>query len=274
MPETDASNQKEHAVHATGLRKAFSSGDTEVVAVDGVDFDAAPGELTMIVGPSGCGKTTLLSLIAGVLDPDEGEVEVFGAKWKDLSGRKATRTRGEYVGFVFQAYNLIPTLTAEENAAVPALIQGASRSEAFDRARDALESVGLADRAGARPGKLSGGMMQRVAIARALVADAPLLVCDEPTANLDAKTGASVMDLLTDICESEDDEGRRRAVLAVTHDQRIFPYADIIHEMDDGRITGAREPDEEPPDPDELDGDEQRANDDEANHAKNEDAES
>ncbi len=272
MPRRDASNGTSLAVKASGLRKAFSAGDAEVVAVDGVDFEASRGELTMIVGPSGCGKTTLLSLIAGVLDPDDGEVEVYGTRWDELSGRERTKTRGEFVGFVFQAYNLIPTLTALENAAVPALIRGASRSEAFDRARGALESVGLGERAGARPGKLSGGMMQRVAIARALVADAPLLVCDEPTANLDAETGAAVMDILTGLCASEDDEGRTRAVIAVTHDHRIFRFADIIHEMDDGKITGSREPEDDPPD---RDGDDPKSETRAApQHAKEDDADS
>jgi putative ABC transport system ATP-binding protein len=244
MPARSDDSNGSLAVEVSGLRKAFDAGETEVVAVDDVDFQARPGELSMIVGPSGCGKTTLLSLIAGVLDPDDGDVAVYGNRWSEMSGREATRRRGELVGFVFQAYNLIPTLTAAENAAVPALIQGDSRSSAFDRAQEALESVGLGERAGARPGKLSGGMMQRVAIARALVADAPLLVCDEPTANLDAETGAEVMKLLTDLCDSEDDEGRTRAVIAVTHDHRIFSYADIIHKMEDGRITGSREPED------------------------------
>jgi putative ABC transport system ATP-binding protein len=232
----------EPAVRARALSRGFGAGDARVEAVRGVDLEIAPGRMEMIMGPSGCGKTTLLSLIAGVLKPDEGEAEVFGANWSELSGGELARTRGRHVGFVFQEFNLMPTITVLENAALPALIQGRSRSEAAERASETLDRMGLGDRLDATPDQLSGGMMQRVAIARALVADAPLLVCDEPTASLDAKTGGMVMETLRDVCGEEDDQGRRRTILAVTHDPRITSFADAIRDMEDGKLVGERAP--------------------------------
>ena len=225
-----------------GLKRSFGRGEAKITAVNGIDLTVEPGTTTMIVGPSGCGKTTLLSLIAGVLDPDEGDVSVFGTRWDELSDKDRVRARGRLIGFVFQGFNLVPTLSALQNASVPALLRGLTRAESESRARDALASVGLGDRTGAMPSQLSGGMLQRVAIARALVADPFLLVCDEPTANLDAETGAMIMNELTKLPDQEVADGRRRAVLAVTHDQRIFGYADVIHEMEDGRLTGERRP--------------------------------
>jgi putative ABC transport system ATP-binding protein len=219
------------AVVARGVTKAFGPADNRVIALRGVDLDVHTGELLMLVGPSGCGKTTLISVIAGILDHDVGECQVFGQDLKAMGAAARTRFRGQNLGFVFQAFNLLPTLTAAENVAIPLLIQGKSRSEALPRAQRLLERVGLGDRGGAFPTQLSGGQQQRVAIARALVHEPRLIVCDEPTSALDHTTGMTVMELLREVALGPD-----RALVIVTHDQRIFPFADRIAYMDDGRI--------------------------------------
>jgi putative ABC transport system ATP-binding protein len=219
------------AVVARGVTKAFGPADNRVIALRGVDLDVHTGELLMLVGPSGCGKTTLISVIAGILDHDVGECQVFGQDLKAMGAAARTRFRGQNLGFVFQAFNLLPTLTAAENVAIPLLIQGKSRREALPRAQRLLERVGLGDRGGAFPTQLSGGQQQRVAIARALVHEPRLIVCDEPTSALDHTTGMTVMELLREVALGPD-----RALVIVTHDQRIFPFADRIAYMDDGRI--------------------------------------
>jgi putative ABC transport system ATP-binding protein len=224
------------AVRVRGVSKTFGKGSAAVRALRGVDMDIEAGQLVMLVGPSGCGKTTLVSVISGVLDADEGETTVYGVRWSDLTPEQRTARRGEIVGFVFQQFNLIPTLNAQENVSVPLLIQGRPRREAMDRAAAALESVGLGQRITDKPAKLSGGMQQRVAIARALVGEPSLLVCDEPTANLDARTGQSVMELVKRASDSKDAQGRERSVIVVTHDARIFHYADEVKEMEDGVV--------------------------------------
>jgi putative ABC transport system ATP-binding protein len=201
------------------------------MALRGVDLDVRRGELLMLVGPSGCGKTTLISVIAAILDQSGGEVRVLERDLRMLSERERARFRGETIGFVFQAYNLIPALTAAENAAVPLLIQGVPRLRALGRAREVLDAVGLTARADARPAELSGGQQQRVAIARALVHEPRIIVCDEPTSALDAETGHAVMELLQRVAQSSE-----RALVVVTHDARIFGFADRIAHMDDGRI--------------------------------------
>jgi putative ABC transport system ATP-binding protein len=224
------------AIRVRGVTKSFGSEGAAVRALRGVDLDIDAGRLVMLVGPSGCGKTTLVSIISGVLEADDGEVEVFGVRWADLSSNERTRHRGELVGFVFQQFNLIPTLTAEANVAVPLLIRGVHRAEASRRARESLAAVGLGERMGAYPSQLSGGMQQRVAIARALVGRPALLVCDEPTANLDARTGQTAMELIHEASRGADARGRERCVIVVTHDARIFHYADRIEEMEDGLL--------------------------------------
>lgn len=199
----------------------------------GVDLDVPLGELLMLVGPSGCGKTTLISIIASVLNHDAGDCEVLGRDLAKLSpGEKAELRRAE-IGFVFQSYNLIPSLSSAENVAVPLLLNGHRRSSALAKANRALESLGLAGRGGSRPNDLSGGQQQRVAIARGLVHEPRILVCDEPTSALDATTGDKLMHLLR---ENALKEGR--ALVVVTHDNRIFKYADRIARMNDGRIVG------------------------------------
>jgi putative ABC transport system ATP-binding protein len=212
--------------------KSFGTGDTKITVLKGVDLDIRLGELLLLVGASGSGKTTLLSAIAGILDIDEGELDVLGVPLPRLSGKRKTRFRGQTMGFVFQQFNLLPALTAVENVAVPLLIHGTPKRRALREARDILETVGLGDRAAFLPKNLSGGQQQRVAIARALVSQPRLLICDEPTAALDVANGQHIMAILRDIGRSPD-----RAVIVVTHDSRIFPFGDRIAEMTDGRIV-------------------------------------
>jgi putative ABC transport system ATP-binding protein len=178
----------------------------------------------------------LLSAIAGTLRVDAGSVEVFNHQLEKMSGGALTRFRAKHIGFIFQQFNLIPTLTITENVSVPLLIQGVSSSAAHKRARAVLEKVGLGERWKERPNKLSGGQQQRVAIARALVHEPPLVICDEPTAALDAQNGEIVLDLFRQVARSAE-----RAVIIVTHDNRIFPYADRIARMDDGEIIDVHE---------------------------------
>jgi putative ABC transport system ATP-binding protein len=220
------------AVRIRGVTKQFGTGDQKVMALRGVDWDVLPGQLSLIVGPSGCGKTTLLSVIAGILDCDAGEVTVFGHEITAMRDRDKTRFRAKHLGFVFQLYNLLPALTAAENAAVPLVIAGWPKSKALARSRAVLDTLGMSDKHESLPAQLSGGQLQRVAIARALVHDPSLLVCDEPTAALDHETGLTVMELLRTVAVRPD-----RAVIIVTHDNRVFHFGDRIAHMDDGKIV-------------------------------------
>jgi putative ABC transport system ATP-binding protein len=223
----------EHAVVCRGVSKEFGSGETRTVALRGVDVEIDPGALTLLVGPSGCGKTTLISIIAGLLNPTAGEVDVFGASLHRMRGRELVEFRGREIGFVFQQYNLLPSLTAAENAAVPLLIARWPRPKALAKAKEVLAALGLGKRLAAAPAQLSGGQQQRVAIARALVHEPRLLVCDEPTAALDAESGRTVMELLRAVAVQP-----QRAVIVVTHDNRVFDFGDRIVTMSDGRIEG------------------------------------
>ena len=232
LTPTKAADPRPPAVTCRGVTKVYEAAGTVVTALRGIDLDVPTGELCMLVGPSGCGKTTLISVIAGILDNDDGECIVFGENFKQMSDRARTRYRGNNIGFVFQQFNLLPTLTAAENAAVPLLINGHSRREAIERAEEALRRVGLEDRRKSLPKQLSGGQQQRVAIARALVHSPKLIVCDEPTSALDHETGHKVMELLRTTAVGPD-----RALIIVTHDARIFQFADKIARMDDGKIV-------------------------------------
>ncbi|MDP1797171.1 MAG: ABC transporter ATP-binding protein [Planctomycetaceae bacterium] len=224
------------AIQCAGVVKDFGDGDTKVRALHGIDVDIHSSELTLLIGPSGCGKTTLISIIAGLLNPTEGEINLFGTPQSELRGRKLVQFRAENVGFVFQQYNLLPALTATENVAVPLLIQGWKRPDALKVARETLAAVDLEQRADQFSSQLSGGQQQRVAIARALVHQPRLLVCDEPTAALDAKSGRTVMQLIKNVAVQPG-----RAVIVVTHDHRVFSYGDRIIEMADGRVIRVAE---------------------------------
>ncbi len=220
------------AISVRGVVKDFGAGQTRVRALHGITNDIYPGELTYLVGESGSGKTTLISIIAGILYPTEGSVCVFGTEIYDLRENDLVRFRLANIGFIFQQYNLIPTLTAAENASVPLVAAGMSRAEAVARATETLKQLNIGDLAERLPRQLSGGQQQRVAIARALVHSPKLVVCDEPTAALDAASGRRVMDLLRAVALESD-----RAVIIVTHDNRIFDLADRILDMEDGRIV-------------------------------------
>ena len=224
------------AIRCQGLEKSYRSGDVMVRALQRVDLEARAGELLMIVGPSGCGKTTLLSLLCGVLRADAGSVELFGTDLTALSEPERVAFRSAHIGFIFQQFNLIPTLTARENTSLPLVLAGYPYAEALRAADGMLEKLGVGTRADHFPSQLSGGQQQRIAIARALVHRPRILVCDEPTASLDATTGATTMNLLREMATSPD-----RCVVVVTHDPRIFGFADRIVTMDDGRITEIRE---------------------------------
>jgi putative ABC transport system ATP-binding protein len=219
------------AVACRQLTKEFGDGDQKVLALRGVEVDVPPGQMTLLVGQSGCGKTTLISIFAGLLDPTSGSLQVLGEDLIKMSDRRKVVFRRKNIGFVFQQYNLLPALTAAENAAVPLLINGVRRAEAVEQAKELLERVGMADRVDALPSQLSGGQQQRVAIARALIHEPKLLVCDEPTAALDAKSGKTVMELIRKVAVKED-----RTVIVVTHDNRVFGFGDRIVHMNDGRI--------------------------------------
>ncbi|MCE9580967.1 MAG: ABC transporter ATP-binding protein [Planctomycetes bacterium] len=233
----------EIAVSCVGVTKTYGEGQSQVTALRGIDLEVRQGELLMLVGPSGCGKTTLISVIAAILDHDAGEVRVFGEDLREMSSSRRTRFRGENIGFVFQQFNLIPTLTIAENVAVPLLIAGVRRSEAVRRGRALLDRVGIGDRWNTLPSKLSGGQQQRVAIARSLVHNPRLIVCDEPTSSLDHETGHKVMELMREVAAGAD-----RALVVVTHDARIFEFADRIARMDDGRILSVTKGGPRPPD--------------------------
>jgi putative ABC transport system ATP-binding protein len=224
------------AVICRGVTKDFGQGDTKVQALRGIDVEIPTGEMTLLVGPSGCGKTTLISIIAGLLDPTAGDVTLLGEDRKRLRGSRLVNFRAKNIGFVFQQYNLLPALTAAENVAVPLLIAGMNRGKAVRRAAEVLEQVGLGDKVVAKPSQLSGGQQQRVAIARALVHSPRLLVCDEPTAALDAVSGRRVMQLLRDTTVQPG-----RAVIVVTHDSRVYEFGDRIVSMSDGRIQSVQQ---------------------------------
>jgi len=225
----------EPAVLCRGITKEFGSAGTLVRALRGVDLEIGVGELTLLVGPSGCGKTTLLSVIAGILEPTAGEVSVLGAKLERMSSGQKVRFRGANIGFVFQQFNLLPALSAVENVIVPLILAGWPRRRALPKAQTLLSQMGMAERMHSLPSKLSGGQQQRLAIARALIHEPRLLVCDEPTSALDAHTGHTIMELLRAVAVKSG-----RAVVVVTHDSRVFGFGDRIVSLEDGRVTSSQ----------------------------------
>lgn len=223
---------KKVSVKAKAVSKKFESGGEVTYALRSVDFEATEGELVVIVGPSGSGKTTLLSAIAGTLSIDDGEISIFGVPLQKKDPEDICSFRQKHIGFIFQQFHLIKTLTCVENVSIPLRLQGVETKIAMDKAAEILDHVGLRQKASIYPKLLSGGQQQRIAIARALVHNPGLIICDEPTSALDAETGAKIMDLI-----SRHARDNNRCIIVVTHDARIFKYADRIVKMEDGKIS-------------------------------------
>jgi putative ABC transport system ATP-binding protein len=219
-------------LQAASLTKTYAQGEAAMRALDKVTLDLHAGELALLVGPSGSGKTTLLSIMGCILRPTSGSLRVLGDEVTQLAERDLPAIRRERIGFVFQAFNLFPTLTALQNVALALDIKGVSGRHARDKAAALLDQVGLAAKLDAYPADLSGGQKQRVAIARALAGDPPIILADEPTAALDSHSGRMVMDLLQRLARQPG-----RAVAIVTHDNRMVGYGDRIVTMEDGRVV-------------------------------------
>jgi putative ABC transport system ATP-binding protein len=217
---------------ATNLQKEYRIGNHPLRALDSVSFQIERGEFVAIMGPSGSGKSTLLHLLGGLDKPSGGEVTLADKTISLLSDRNATLVRRRNVGFVFQAYNLLPTLTAEENILLPIIIDGKKTRDYQKRFDELINLVGLADRLHHKPDQLSGGEQQRVALARALMIEPAILLADEPTGNLDSKNSATIMDLLRRSCKA-----LNQAVIMVTHDPRAASYADRLVLLRDGRVV-------------------------------------
>jgi putative ABC transport system ATP-binding protein len=224
------------AVAVRSVTKTYAQGEAAMRALDGVDLDVSRGELVLLMGPSGSGKTTLLSIMGCILRPTSGSVRVLGRDVAGLPERDLPRVRLDHIGFVFQGFNLFPTLTAAANVALALDLKGVPRREAAGRAAALLEQVGLGAKRDAYPADLSGGQKQRVAIARAIAGDPPIVLADEPTAALDTHSGHLVMDLLRSLARE-----RNRSVVIVSHDNRMLAYADRVVHLEDGRIAGHAE---------------------------------
>ncbi len=220
------------AIQLTDVAKIYEQGKTQVRALDGVTLSIAAQHFVAVMGASGSGKSTLLHLIAGLARPTFGQIALFDQIISTLNDDELTRLRRTRIGLIFQTFNLLPTLNAQENIALPLLINGASRQAALQEAAHWLVVVGLADRVKHRPDELSGGQQQRVAIARALIANAPLLLADEPTGNLDSHTGEDILQLLRSLVEEH-----MRTIVMVTHDARAAGYADRVITLKDGRVS-------------------------------------
>lgn len=220
------------AISVRGLSKAFGAGQARTVALDAVDLDVHPGELVLLMGPSGSGKTTLLSIMGCILRPDAGSVAIRGQEIVGLPEAKLCAVRLGHIGFIFQNYNLFPTLKAAENVMVALDLKGVKKHEARERSREVMEAVGLGDKLESLPEDLSGGQKQRLAIARALAGDPEIILADEPTAALDSVNGRMVIELLRGLALK-----RGRCVVVVTHDNRILDFADRIVHIEDGRLN-------------------------------------
>jgi putative ABC transport system ATP-binding protein len=223
------------AVECKGVIKDFGSGSVKQRVLHGIDWQIPIGATTFLVGPSGCGKTTLISIIAGLLTPTEGSVRILDQEITKMRRSRVVQFRAQRLGFIFQQFNLLPSLTAVENAAVSLVVQGSTLAAAKRQSSVLLDKLGMERNKLKYPNQLSGGQQQRVAIARALVHNPQIVISDEPTASLDAETGREVMELLGQVASAKD-----RAVIVVTHDNRIFPFAEHIATMTDGRIDSFR----------------------------------
>ena len=227
-------------VQTLDVRKTYARGARQVDALRGVSLDIARGELVAIVGPSGSGKSTLLHLLGGLDRPTSGSVRLAGEPIESYSDDRLSAFRRRRLGFIFQFFNLLPTLSAEENVMLPLLLDGVSPTRVAPKARELLALMGLEKRRTHRPDQLSGGEMQRVAIARALVADPLLVLADEPTGNLDTKTGRSVLDLLRRLVKE-----RNQALVMVTHDAKAASFADRVVALRDGVVESDAPPERE-----------------------------
>jgi len=225
-----------NVVELKNVVKRYTRGKQQVEVLHGLDLSIESGEFVALMGPSGSGKTTLLNLIGGLDRPDEGEVIVAGERLDKLSSGQLAHWRSRHVGFVFQFYNLLPVLSAERNVEVPLLLTKLSRSQRKQNVRAALELVGLADRAKHKPAELSGGQQQRVAIARALIADPTLLVCDEPTGDLDRENAEEILNLLEILNRKQG-----KTIIMVTHDPLAAAHASRRLHVDKGRLTAQEE---------------------------------
>jgi putative ABC transport system ATP-binding protein len=219
-------------VSLRAVTKSYREGETERRVLSRIDASFAAGEFIVLLGKSGSGKSTLLHLVSGIDLPSEGEVEIMGQRLGDLSEEARTLLRRDHLGFIFQAYNLVPTLTVEENVLLPLELRGEAGASGRDRVQVLLERIGLANRARSFPDLLSGGEQQRVAVARALVHRPALVLADEPTGNLDERTGADILDLLQGLGHEE-----RRTVLVVTHDRDVVARADRVFTLEHGVLT-------------------------------------
>ncbi len=229
----------EPVLEAKNVVMELGQGAGRVLALRGVDLALVPGELTLLMGPSGSGKTTLLSILGCILTPTSGTVRITGQDTTGLSPERLAELRRQHIGFIFQSYNLFPTLTALENVRIALDVRGEGGYPAAARSEEALREVGLSHRLLNYPGQMSGGEQQRVAVARAIVTAPSVVLADEPTAALDGENGHAVMALLARIAKEQ-----KRSVLAVTHDNRTLGYADRIVRIEDGRIIGEeRRPD-------------------------------
>lgn len=214
------------------LKKTFKTFSSEVVALRDINLDIYKGEMLMLVGPSGCGKTTLISILAGIMHSDSGVCMVQGLDLNTISSEDMLSFRSRHVGFIFQSFNLIPTLNVIENVMIPLVIQNRDAGQSQEKAMSILKEVGLEDKAFSSVNQLSGGQQQRVAIARSLIHDPSLVICDEPTSALDFDTGQKVMGLMKAI-----NAKLKTTFVIVTHDSRIYSYADRIAYMNDGVIV-------------------------------------
>ena len=222
----------EAIVHCRNLGKTYRQGDISVKALNGINFDIVKGEFVALAGPSGSGKTTLLNLIGGLDRPDAGEVVVNGRSFHDLSASQLAELRLNHIGFVFQAYNLIPVLSARENVEYVMLLQGVDAAERRERSRAILDEVGLENKYDRRPAELSGGQQQRVAVARAIVSNPSLVLADEPTANLDSKTGEGLLKIMREM-----NAKKEVTFIFSTHDKMVMDYARRLVVLQDGKIA-------------------------------------
>lgn len=224
-------------LEAINLHKIYSDNSLRVHAVRGVTLSVSQGEMVLLMGPSGSGKTTLLSMMGCILSPTEGSIRIMGSEVDVYDEKKLPFVRRRHIGFIFQMFNLLSALTAQQNVEVSLNLKGIRGREAKSIARDLLEKVGLGHRMGFLPRDLSGGEKQRVAIARALAGNPSIILADEPTGNLDAKTGRIVMELIRDIVDKE-----KKSAIIVTHDSRIADLADRVYHMEDGVLVDEPQP--------------------------------